>query len=424
MWNALTNSPTLSNATGTAGYVYRVSTGGTRNLGSGNITFDVGDYAIYSSINSAWEKADTTDAVSSVAGRTGDVTLSYVDLGASGTPSSSNFLRGDGSWAAVGGIARSVSTVTSNTTVGSTANTDYVVFANISGTGDPNYTDTTLLMLMNGSNNSTTFTDSRSSTRTLTANGNAKISTTQFKYGSSSGYFDGSGDFLSVSSTDTLNFGTGDFTVEAWIRPETTSRSQIMVGGTAAGSFGFRFGAQYANGSGGVGGLSITKMAQSDHETTTFAFSVNTWYHVAVVRQSGVIKFFIDGTLRTHTGSGANTNNWGSETNLRVGAGHSTDEQYQGYMDDVRVTKYARYTANFTAPTSQLPSEAGIAPIVTLPTAVSSSNQITIKNIHASESLGVATTSSQTIDGSSTITLATSSAAVRLISDGSNWRTV
>jgi hypothetical protein len=78
VWNASTNTPTLADGTGSTGDVYRVSTGAARNLGSGSITFDVGDYCIYN--GTIWQKSDTTDAVSSVAGRTGDVTLAAADV--------------------------------------------------------------------------------------------------------------------------------------------------------------------------------------------------------------------------------------------------------------------------------------------------------------------------------------------------------
>ena len=71
-WNASTNTPTLIDGTGSPGDVYRVTVGGTRNLGSGNITYDVGDWVILNS-SSVWEKADMTDAVNSVAGLKGDV---------------------------------------------------------------------------------------------------------------------------------------------------------------------------------------------------------------------------------------------------------------------------------------------------------------------------------------------------------------
>jgi len=74
-----TNDPTLSDATGSAGEVYRISVGGSRDYGSGSISLAVGDYLIHS--GSVWQKADTTDAVSSVAGRTGEVTLTVADVG-------------------------------------------------------------------------------------------------------------------------------------------------------------------------------------------------------------------------------------------------------------------------------------------------------------------------------------------------------
>lgn len=77
-WNASTNSPTLADGTGSTGDVYRVTVGAARNLGSGSITFDVGDYVIYN--GTIWQKSDTTDAVSTVAGRTGDVTLTVADV--------------------------------------------------------------------------------------------------------------------------------------------------------------------------------------------------------------------------------------------------------------------------------------------------------------------------------------------------------
>lgn len=72
VWNAASNTPALADGAGDAGDVYRVGTAGTRNLGSGSITFDVGDYVIYN--GTQWEKSDTTDAVGSVAGLTGVIT--------------------------------------------------------------------------------------------------------------------------------------------------------------------------------------------------------------------------------------------------------------------------------------------------------------------------------------------------------------
>lgn len=88
VYNAATNSPSLSNGTGDTGDVYRVSVAGSRNFGAGAISLDVGDYVIYN--GSVWEKSDTTDAVSTVAGRTGDVTLTKADVGLSNVDNTSD----------------------------------------------------------------------------------------------------------------------------------------------------------------------------------------------------------------------------------------------------------------------------------------------------------------------------------------------
>lgn len=77
-WNASTNTPALADGAGSGGDVYRVSVAGERNLGSGVIEFAVGDYAVYN--GTTWEKSDTTDAVASVAGKKGAVTLAQADI--------------------------------------------------------------------------------------------------------------------------------------------------------------------------------------------------------------------------------------------------------------------------------------------------------------------------------------------------------
>ena len=79
VWNATTNTPTLIDGTGSPGMVYRVSVAGTQDLGSGPIDFEVGDYAIYNAAG-VWEKSDTTDAVASVNGQTGIVSLDSDDI--------------------------------------------------------------------------------------------------------------------------------------------------------------------------------------------------------------------------------------------------------------------------------------------------------------------------------------------------------
>ena len=80
------------------------------------------------------------------------------------------------------------------------------------------YENVSLLLFGNGPNNSTTFTDSSSYGHTVTPVADAKISTTQSKFGGASIYLDGSGDCLSLpDNASAFDFGTGDFTIECWI---------------------------------------------------------------------------------------------------------------------------------------------------------------------------------------------------------------
>jgi hypothetical protein len=78
VWNALTNTPTLADGIGNAGDVYRVSVAGTQNLGSGSVTYVVGDFVIYD--GAIWQRSASTDAVSSVNGFTGTVVLDTDDI--------------------------------------------------------------------------------------------------------------------------------------------------------------------------------------------------------------------------------------------------------------------------------------------------------------------------------------------------------
>jgi hypothetical protein len=90
-WNASTNTPTLASGVGTQGSYYVVSVSGNTNL-DGVTDWVVGDWAIYN--GTTWQKIDQTNLVTSVAGRTGNVTLAYADisgLGSAATQATSSF---------------------------------------------------------------------------------------------------------------------------------------------------------------------------------------------------------------------------------------------------------------------------------------------------------------------------------------------
>lgn len=84
-WNATSNSPILSDTTGVnkaslvKGNYYVVTTGGTVNLGSGNMSFGVGDWVISNGV--VWQKVNNSEAINSVAGKSGSaVTLYATDI--------------------------------------------------------------------------------------------------------------------------------------------------------------------------------------------------------------------------------------------------------------------------------------------------------------------------------------------------------
>jgi hypothetical protein len=214
-------------------------------------------------------------------------------------------------------------------------------------TGDPYYSNVSLLLHMDGANGSTTFTDSSLNALAVTPVGNAQISTTQSKYGGASGYFDGSGDYLDTSGTGIATaFGTGDFTIEFWYYPLTVSVQQNLVDKIGSAS-----NAIYMSSAG------VLKYYVGADRITGSTLSANTWYHIALVRYSGTTKLYVNGVQ-----SGASyddTNNYALNTGSpRIGAAFNNTVSVNGYIDDFRISRFARYVSNFTPPTAALPTTA------------------------------------------------------------------
>ena len=126
-WNASTNTPTLTSSVGTKGDYYVVSTTGSTNL-NGITTWTQGDWAIFN--GSAWEKVDNTDLVTSVAGRTGAVTLTTADvsgLGTIATQASSNVSITGGSITGITDLALADGGTGSSTASGARTNLGLVI---------------------------------------------------------------------------------------------------------------------------------------------------------------------------------------------------------------------------------------------------------------------------------------------------------
>ena len=187
--------------------------------------------------------------------------------------------------------------------------------------------------------------------------GNASISTTQSKFGGSSMYFDGTGDYLSSPSSQNYAFGTGDFTIEFWVYSNdvSTANKGMIQTSTATGGLSTTFtnGVFIAFGQGSTAGTGnnggVYARINNNHLGGNSAAATGAWYHIALTRASGTARLFVNGTQIATISNSSDV----TATNLAVGGYYDTNQLLNGYIDDLRITKgYARYTANFSVPTA------------------------------------------------------------------------
>jgi len=176
--------------------------------------------------------------------------------------------------------------------------------------------------------------------------------------------FNGNTQYLNIDSTSAFGFGTADFTIEFFWRPTVNQRSDVLdfwstgLGSNITGRFdiGRITGTTldlYTDSPVGAGGSS-NKITGA-----TIASLLNSWHHVAVTRQSGSIRLWIDGTQ-----SGSTYSTWplnmGSSMALRIMGDHNASGNGSGNLTNVRVVRgTALYTARFTPPIQPLTAVSG-----------------------------------------------------------------
>lgn len=198
-------------------------------------------------------------------------------------------------------------------------------------------------LLLNGTNGGIVDAHSSSVWETV---GNAKLSTSVTKFGNASISLDGVSSRLVTIASPQWVFGTGDFTVEFWLNTSDTQGGIITPATTGAGYW-----ALLLNGS--------TLYWQSAYNVTNLksasmsGYLNNTWVHVAIVRYSGTMNFYFNGTAQG-SGTADSTNYSGATNALTIGYDPQNNGYLAGYIDDLRITRgFARYTANFTPQTYQ-----------------------------------------------------------------------
>ena len=213
------------------------------------------------------------------------------------------------------------------------------------------------------------MTDSSSGNANVTYTGTDPVSTSQKKYGNSSLKIS-SDTVITVPASSDYDFGTNDFTISGWFYCQSAGHDNW--GGIL--SF-----TPYADGS-PSGYLHNIRCYNDTQELacstsggyirTGHVMATNTWFHLAIVRESDNLKFYIDGTLvHTHGLSAGLDFVLGNEGKIQIGQSWHDYESltgygphaWDGYIDDLCIQSGAKWTGNFTPPASQL-SAGGASP--------------------------------------------------------------
>ncbi|MFH0776406.1 MAG: LamG-like jellyroll fold domain-containing protein, partial [Patescibacteria group bacterium] len=159
--------------------------------------------------------------------------------------------------------------------------------------GNDKYTK--LLIHSDTTDGATTFEDSSKSMHTITTYGDTHHESDQKKFGDSSIYFDGTGDYLSVADSDDWNFADQDFTIDLWARFNNIDQNYALMGQKTDNDnrwdlnvdFGSSRGAYFTMGA----GASIVTISQGSNS----GWAANTWYHIALVRHGSDWNIYRDG---------------------------------------------------------------------------------------------------------------------------------
>lgn len=222
----------------------------------------------------------------------------------------------------------------------------------------PSGTPASLLLRFDGANGSTSFVDSSPAGLTVTAYGDAQISTAQSKWGGASGYFDGDTAYLSTPATSAIDISSSDFTMECWVYPVSLggNNQQVLFHNSDSDNTGLMFGAQCFGNPNTLDillgdGISWGVLLEGEAVLVN-----NQWQHVAAVRFGDEYRLFVNGAI-----VGSATQSYSSPSyseDATIGRFRSTQAlAWEGYIDDFRIVKgLAVYGANgnFTPPTGPL----------------------------------------------------------------------
>lgn len=226
--------------------------------------------------------------------------------------------------------------------------------------------DVALLLHFDERNGSAVFRDSSRYAHAITRFDGAVISTAQSRFGGSSLYTDGTNDALQLPLSSVLDFGTGPYTVEFWMKTDAAqdNYSLILERYTAAPSIGgtVTFGISNNRIDLTAGRICFLGFSGATAQQTLIGSrnpNDGQWHHIACVREGSNGWIWFDGQLD------ASTTSWPATTPASVNAGrigksqvnNATDNNYRGWLDEFRITKAAIYSTPFAVPQSPFPDQ-------------------------------------------------------------------
>lgn len=206
------------------------------------------------------------------------------------------------------------------------------------------------------------FIDDGNTGHTVTAVATAQTSSAQKKFGSMSLLLDGDSDYLNTLDSVDWYFGTGNFTIDFWVRFDNLTNRQRLVGQRVDGSnIWYVEKASAANDNKLQMAFTTGGVPKGVYTLTNpWAVATDTWYHIEFARNGATALLFINGVSQAVTENTAFASNDVANlaAPLTIGQQNSTD-WVDGHMDEIRISKgIARHTANFDVPTAAYTSDA------------------------------------------------------------------
>ena len=218
-----------------------------------------------------------------------------------------------------------------------------------------NTAETVTLLKATGTGNNDNWDDKSSSNHTITDYGAIEqLAFSPYRENGYSMYFDGNGDYLTISDSPDFNFttGNGDFTIESWIYKTNASESAWYTQRDSSTAELMIF---LDHNISGYSAGSVSIEYDSAQYTFNAGIQQNKWQHIALVRTGTTVKWFTDGVEKDSRSEPASLANYGHT--VYIGSWRSLSRYFQGYISDLRVVNgTAVYTGNFTPPTSRLTS--------------------------------------------------------------------